>query len=393
MAYQKLLVRYGEITLKGKNRSMFERILVDNIKHALQGQDYAKITQAYGRIYIESEENWETIAKKLQKVFGIVSLSPVIETELELKAIKKASLKLMEQFSNHSFKVNARRPNKNFSLTSPEICREIGGFLLQNIDNLSVDVHQPEIELEIEIRNEGVYLFNQSLPGLGGMPVGSSSKALLLLSGGIDSPVAGYLSLKRGVILEGVHFHSYPLTSQRSKEKVFELGRILTEYTGNGQLKLWVVYFTEIQKALHSSKFPDLNITLMRRMMLRIGEKLAQREKALAMVTGDSLGQVASQTMESIAVINEVTNIPIFRPLIGFDKQEIIDLAKEIGTYSTSILPYEDCCTVFVPKHPATRPRLEQVLVAESQFDLDGLIEEAIAKTELIRLSKTVEYF
>lgn len=391
--YRKLLIRYGEISLKGKNRSKFEDILLSNIKHALKEQSYHNIHRAYGRIFIDCDDNWEAIALRLKKVFGIVSISPVLQTELKMDAIKEAALKLMLQFPNHSFKVNTRRPNKKFPLSSPEVCREIGGYLLQSISGLSVDVHNPQIQLDIEIRNEGVYLYNVTIPGLCGMPVGSSSKALLLLSGGIDSPVAGYLSLKRGVVLEGVHFYSYPFTNERSKQKVIDLARILANYTGNGKLNLWVVYFTEIQKVLHASKFPDLNITIMRRMMLRIACKLAERENALALVTGDSLGQVASQTMESIAVINAVTNMPIFRPLIGFDKQEIIDISKEIGTYSTSILPYDDCCTVFVPKHPATKPRIEQVEAAESQYDVEGLVDEAVAKTELVQITETIDLF
>ncbi len=391
--YRKLLIRYGEISLKGKNRSKFEDILISNIKHSLKKQSDYNIHRAYGRIYIDCDENWEAVAQPLQKVFGIVSISPVIQTELKLDAIKETALKLMLQFPNHSFKVNTRRPNKKFSLSSPQVCREIGGYLLQNIPSLSVDVHNPQIQLDIEIRNEGVYLYNMTIPGLGGLPVGSSSKALLLLSGGIDSPVAGYLSLKRGVVLEGVHFYSYPFTNERSKQKVIDLARILADYTGNGKLNLWIVYFTEIQKALQRSKYPDLNITIMRRMMLRIASKLAERENALALVTGDSLGQVASQTMESIAVINEVTNMPIFRPLIGFDKQEIVDISKEIGTYSTSILPHEDCCTVFIPKHPATKPEIEQVETAESQYDIEALVDEAIAKTKLLQITETIDLF
>ena len=225
------------------------------------------------------------------------------------------------------------------------------------------------------------------------MPVGSAGKGFLLLSGGIDSPVAGYLTLKRGVNLEAVHFHSYPFTSERSKQKVIDLAQILANYAGRGEIKLWVVYFTEIQKALPRSKYPELNITLMRRLMLKISERLAKRENALALITGDSLGQVASQTMESIHTINAVTNMPIFRPLIGLDKQEIVDLAVKIGTYETSILPYEDCCTVFVPRNPATKPRIDQVLEAESQYDLEALIAEAVEKTECLTVTKSVELF
>ncbi len=391
--YSKILIRYGEISLKGRNRSQFEDILINNIRHSLKDYSYHNIKKAYGRIYLDCDQNWEELVDVLQNIFGIVSVSPVIETSLDLEAIKEIALQLMQKVSKGSFKVVARRPNKHFPLTSMEVNQVIGGYLLKNLPDLTVDVHNPETELNIEIRNEGVYIYHTVFPGLGGMPVGSSSKALLLLSGGIDSPVAGYLSLKRGVQLEGIHFYSYPFTSERSKEKVIDLARALLKYTGKSEMKLWIVYFTEIQKALQKSRFPDLNITLMRRIMLRIAHKIADRERAYALITGDSLGQVASQTMESMHTINAVTNMPIYRPLIGLDKQEIIDLARKIGTYETSILPYEDCCTLMVPKNPATRPRIHQALEAESQFDLDQLIEEAIAKTECLTITKNIALF
>jgi thiamine biosynthesis protein ThiI len=249
-------------------------------------------------------------------------------------------------------------------------------------------VHNPDLILHVELRKEGAFLYSKIIPCLGGLPAGSSGKGLLLLSGGIDSPVAGFLAMKRGVRIEGLHFYSYPFTSERSKEKVVELAALLAPYNARGSLRLWIAYFTEIQKALQKSSFPTLSITLMRRFMLRIAAKLAQREKALALITGDSLGQVASQTMESIHVINAVTSEPIYRPLIGLDKQEIINLAMKIGTYETSILPYDDCCTVFVPKNPATRPRLEQVLAAEAELDLEGLVQEALEKTELLEVNR-----
>ncbi|MFB5065678.1 MAG: tRNA uracil 4-sulfurtransferase ThiI [Candidatus Wallacebacter cryptica] len=391
--YHTILLKYGEISLKGKNRSKFEDILIRNIKYALKDLDYGGIRKAYGRVYIDCGENWQAVVDSLKTVFGIVSFSPVLKTELDLDAIKQAANKLMAEAQGSTFKINARRPNKHFPLTSMEVNRELGGYVLQNFPEFKVDVHQPDVLLNIELRNEGAYLYHKEIPGLGGMPVGSASKGMLLLSGGIDSPAAGYLTLKRGVTLEAVHFHSYPFTSERSKQKVLDLAQILAKYAGNGEIKLWIVYFTEIQKVLQKSRYPDLNITLMRRFMLRIAERLAKREKALALITGDSLGQVASQTMESIHTINAVTNMPIFRPLIGLDKQEIVDLAKKIGTYETSILPYEDCCTVFVPKNPATKPRIDQVLEAESQFDIDALIDEAVEKTECLTITKAVTLF
>ena len=290
----------------------------------------------------------------------------------------------MADASAKTFKVETRRPNKAFPLTSPELSRTLGAHVLQSLPGLSVDVHKPDVILNVEVRQEGAFLYSRTIPGLGGLPVGASGKGFLLLSGGIDSPVAGFLALKRGVAVEGLHFHSYPFTTERSKEKVIELGRILGQYTGRGQFPLWICHFTEIQKAIQGVPFPSLRITIMRRFMLRIAAQLAQSHKAYALITGESLGQVASQTMESIFTINAVTNMPVYRPLIGLDKEEIVEIARRIGTYETSILPYEDCCTVFVPRNPATRPTVDQALEAESYLDVEGLVAEAIAKTEYL---------
>jgi thiamine biosynthesis protein ThiI len=320
-------------------------------------------------------------------VFGIVSVSPVLKRDLDLDDIKAGAVAVVADTEGKTFKVETRRSNKAFPLTSPEISRVIGGHVLANFPHLQVDVHNPDFVLNVEVRQEGALLYSQIIPCLGGLPAGSSGKGLLLLSGGIDSPVAGFLAMKRGVQVEGLHFHSYPFTSERSKEKVIELARQLSRYNRRGSMKVWIAYFSEIQKALQQSSYPALSITLMRRFMLRIGTALAERERAYALITGDSLGQVASQTMESIHTINAVTAMPVYRPLIGLDKQEIVNLAVQIGTYETSILPYEDCCTVFVPKNPATRPTIEQALRAEAELDVDGLIEEAIAKTECVEVS------
>ncbi|NLL47789.1 MAG: tRNA 4-thiouridine(8) synthase ThiI [Firmicutes bacterium] len=384
--YPLLLVRYGELSLKGRNRKTFEDLLLTNMRARLADLPHGRITKTFGRIYLETKDNWADLAERLQGVFGIVSVSPVLKRDLDLEDIQEGASLIIQDTPGKTFKVEARRPNKSFPLTSPEICRALGGHVLRNFPHLSVDVHQPDFVLNVEIRQEGAFLYSQVIPCLGGLPAGSSGKGLLLLSGGIDSPVAGFLSMKRGVSLEGLHFYSYPFTSERSKAKVVELASRLAPYNSRGTFKLWIAYFTEIQKALQLSSHQTLSITLMRRFMLRIATKLAEREKALALITGDSLGQVASQTMESIHVINAVTTTPVFRPLIGLDKQEIIDLSVKIGTYETSILPYEDCCTVFVPTNPATRPRLEKVLEAEAELDVDGLIEEALAKTELLEV-------
>ena len=384
--YPLLLVRYGELSLKGRNRKTFEDLLLTNMRSRLADLPHGRITKTFGRIYLETKGNWAALAQRLQGVFGIVSVSPVLKRELDLDQIKEGAALVIQDTPGQTFKVEARRPNKAFPLTSPELCNALGGHLLRNFPHLKVDVHNPDFVLNVEIRQEGAFLYSQVIPCLGGLPAGSSGKGLLLLSGGIDGPVAGFLSMKRGVTIEGLHFYSYPFTSERSKAKVVDLATRLAAYNAKGSFKLWIAYFTEIQKALQKTSYPTLSITLMRRFMLRIATQLAEREQALALITGDSLGQVASQTMESIHVINAVTTTPVFRPLIGMDKQEIIDVAYKIGTYETSIQPYDDCCTVFVPKNPATRPRLDQVLEAERELDVEGLVSEAIAKTELVQL-------
>jgi len=384
--YPLLLVRYGELSLKGRNRRVFEDLLTANIRAAIADVPHGQITKTFGRIYLETAGNWEELAARLQRVFGIVSISPVLRRGLDLEAIKEGARLVVEDTPGRTFKVETRRTNKDFPLTSPELSRTLGGHLLASFPHLQVDVHQPDFVVNVEVRSEGAFIYSKVIPCLGGLPAGSSGKGLLLLSGGIDSPVAGFLSMKRGVDVEGVHFHSYPFTSQQSKEKVIELARLLVPYNARGRFRLWLAYFTEIQKALHKGSYPSLSVTLMRRFMLRIAAKLAEREGALALITGDSLGQVASQTMESIHTINAVTSMPVFRPLIGLDKQEIVEVARRIGTFETSILPYEDCCTVFVPKNPATRPTIEQAERAEAELDVDGLIAEALEKTELIEL-------
>ncbi|NMB01383.1 MAG: tRNA 4-thiouridine(8) synthase ThiI [Firmicutes bacterium] len=385
--YPLLLIRYGELSLKGRNRKTFEDLLLANIRANIADLPHGRITKTFGRIYLETKDNWEELAQRLSQVFGIVSVSPVLRQELDLEAIKSGASLVVKDTPGQTFKVETRRPNKSFPLQSPELSRTLGGHILHHHPHLSVDVHNPDFVLNVEIRQEGAFVYSQVIPCLGGLPAGSSGKGLLLLSGGIDSPVAGFLSMKRGVNVEGLHFYSYPFTSERSKEKVVELARLLAPYNARGSFKLWVAYFTEIQKALQKGSYPSLSITLMRRFMLRIATKLAEREKALALITGDSLGQVASQTMESIHTINAVTTMPVYRPLIGMDKQEIINISLQVGTYETSILPYDDCCTVFVPKNPATRPTIEQVLRAEEELDVEGLIAEALEKTELLELN------
>ncbi|MGB8955071.1 MAG: tRNA uracil 4-sulfurtransferase ThiI, partial [Tumebacillaceae bacterium] len=285
-----------------------------------------------------------------------------------------------------TFKVEGRRADKRFPLTSPEIAREVATHVLKNVEGLKVDVHNPELTLTVEVRESKAYLLCDIIPGPGGLPVGMSGKVMLLLSGGIDSPVAGWMAMKRGATVEGIHFQSFPFTSERAQEKVNDLAKILAKH--GGRVRLHNVYFTEIQKAIRMHVPEEYSITIMRRIMMRIADRLAHQRKALALVTGESLGQVASQTLESMYVINNVTNMPILRPLVAMDKVDIMRIAKNIGTYETSILPYEDCCTVFMPKNPKTRPKLHEAEAAEAKLDIEALIQEALEKTETLMFNR-----
>lgn len=390
--YSMLIARYGEISIKGKNRSDFEKKLVENMQRAVKGLGDIKIVRSGGRVVVRlNGADYRPVLDKLRWVPGIVSLSPVITTPQDLEQIKDAAVRLLRQVVRKpvTFKVEARRADKTFPLTSPELTHALGRHILRNIPLLKVDVHHPELTFTCEIRPEETYLYVESVPGPGGLPVGSSGRALLLLSGGIDSPVAGWMAMKRGVEIEAVHFHSFPFTSDRARKKVEDLAGILAGY--GGRVRLHVVHFTEIQKAIRQHCPEELSITVMRRFMLRIADRLAHRRKIPALVTGESLGQVASQTLESMYAINHVTRIPILRPLIATDKVEIIRIAKELGTYETSILPYEDCCTIFMPKSPRTRPRLEEAERAERNLDIEGLVAEALEKTETVTFYKEME--
>ncbi|MGI6551581.1 MAG: tRNA uracil 4-sulfurtransferase ThiI [Bacillota bacterium] len=353
------------------------------MKEALEGLPPRKIWKTYGRIYVELFDDASTVMERLAKVFGIFSFSPARLVSLDLDAIREAALlELRSCGEGGTFKVETKRPNKNFPLKSPEISREIGRHLFLNTENWTVDVHQPQVKINLEIRGEGAFVYSKEAAGLGGLPVGSTGKALLLISGGIDSPVAGWLAMKRGIQPVGLHFYSFPFTSERSKEKVIDLCRVLARY--GGSFKLYVNYFTEIQKAIRKSCPEEFYVTIMRRMMFRLAEAIARQENALALITGENLGQVASQTLESMAVINELVRLPVLRPLVTMDKIEIIDYARKIGTYDISILPYEDCCSLFVPKHPATRPNLQKVREAEEKLDIPSLLEESLEKTQVL---------
>jgi thiamine biosynthesis protein ThiI len=382
--YQVFLVRYGEIGLKGKNRHQFEDKLIRNMEKVLQTNGVqATIEKSYGRIYVPIENNLEQISASLKRVFGIVSFSPCLRLPLDLEEVKAAALKDMLNYQGKkTFKVATKRAYKGFAHDSYAISREVGGHILMNDPGWTVDVKNPEVIINVEVREKEIFVFSQVISGPGGMPVGSNGRGLLLLSGGIDSPVAGYLTMKRGVQVEAIHFHSYPFTSERAKEKVIDLCRWLVRYGGN--IRLHLVPFTKIQTEIKKHCPEDLGITIMRRMMVRIAEKLARKRRALALVTGESIGQVASQTLESMYTIEHVIKIPVLRPVITMDKTEIISLAKKIGSYEISILPYEDCCTVFLPKNPKTRPRPIQAEEAEQGLQLEELVNEAVEKIETL---------
>lgn len=380
-----IIVRYCEIHLKGKNRGYFEKIFMMNLEKALVGIRH-EIRKPSGRYIVENfdQTRTEEILEKLSRVFGTHTLSSAYKVPAELEMIYDTVKKIAPE--SGSFKVITNRANKSFPLNSMQLNAEIGGRLLQDFPNLSVDVHAPQHEICIDIRENGdALIFSGHIKGAGGMPVGTSGKGVLLLSGGIDSPVAGYMIAKRGMVLEALHFHSYPYTNMQAREKVEELARILSGYTGG--MTLHVVSVTHIQEAIHKHCPAEMMITLLRRFMMRIAERLAEQVGGQCIITGESLGQVASQTIEGMTSSGSVVeNLPILRPLVGFDKTEIIERAREIGTFETSIQPYEDCCTVFLPKHPLIRPKMEDVLRAEQKLDVEALLEEAMLSSEMVRL-------
>ncbi len=384
-----ILVKYGEIILKGGNRPVFERVLIKNIKAALKGFDAVKITVAQATIYIEaSEEDIDAVCEMLGKVFGIVSISRAGVCEKDIESMKAAAVEYCGRSlrAGMSFKVEAKRADKRFPLNSIQIAQEVGGALHDGIAGLEVDVHNPEVLVRAEVRDNAAYVYStlDKIKGRGGMPTGTGGRATLLLSGGIDSPVAGYMIAKRGVELDAVNFFSYPYTSDRAKEKVIELARLLSEYTS--KINLYIVPFTEIQLQIRDN-CPEEHLTLiMRRFMMKISEIVAKKHKSAALITGESVGQVASQTLEALNVTNSVCTIPVLRPVIGMDKEEIVDRSREIGTFETSILPYEDCCTVFTPKHPSTHPKLSDIERTEAVLDIDGLIEKAVEGIELVEI-------
>lgn len=387
--YDTVLIRYGELSTKGKNRKDFITRLYHNIKYALR--DYPNLTyqKTHDRIYIKlTDENTDEIADKLKRVFGISSFSFTEKVESDIETIKETCLRIAKDSNKKTFKMMAKRHDKSFPMISDEINRACAGNILHNTD-LTVDVHHPELLIRVEIHEKYTYITSDKIKGAGGYPAGINGKVLLLLSGGIDSPVAAYELMKRGLYVEAIHFASPPYTSQAARDKVLKLAEMVSEYQGS--MKVHVVNFTDIQLEIYKAAGDPYAITIMRRMMYRLAEKIAKENHCLALGTGESVGQVASQTLESIAVINETISIPVLRPLVCFDKVEIIDLARKIGTYETSILPFEDCCTIFDPKNPVTHPTSEKSLHYESLFDYETKLQEAIASQEVVTVYKRKE--
>ena len=374
-----ILIKYGELTTKKGNRKVFIKMLVKNINNILKGLEY-KINYDRVRMYIECNDSKEII-EKLKKVFGIHEIVICNRVINDVDEIKDKVLEIMKEKEFNTFKVNTKRADKSFEIHSMDFNNIIGGHILKNI-NCKVDVHNPDIEVKIEIRPEGTFIYTNGIKGLGGYPVGIQGKGLLMLSGGIDSPVAGYLALKRGVDLECIYFDSPPHTSIEAKNKVKKLAELINAYSGN--IKLNIVPFTKLQEEIYKNVPDSYVITIMRRMMYRIATKVAQNRNCKVIINGESIGQVASQTLTSISVINNVTTMPVIRPVSCMDKLEIIDISNKIGTYETSILPYEDCCTIFLPQHPVINPDLEKCIEYESNFDYKILLDECIKNIELV---------
>ncbi len=384
-----ILVKNGELALKGLNRRTFEDILIKNMRHRLSDLGKFKFTPAQSTIMVEpvyEDTDLDEAEKRLLKVFGIAALSRAAAVEKDINVIlDTAGVYLKEQLENaKTFKVEAKRADKSFPFKSPEICREVGGKILSVYHHLTVDVHNPDVVVMVEIRDFYAYIHGNQLKGAGGMPVGSSGRAALLVSGGIDSPVAGWMMAKRGLSIVGIHFASPPYTSRRAEQKVHTLCKKVAQYSG--RIPLFVVPFTHIQEEIKEKCPEDLFTLIMRRIMMRCAEIIAKKEDCGALITGESVGQVASQTMQAIAVTDAVPSIPVFRPLIGMDKNEVVETSKKIDTFETSILPYEDCCTVFTPKHPKTKPKLSQLEEAEEALDMDALVNEAIENTKFIMI-------
>ena len=390
MQYKSFLIKYAEIGVKGKNRYIFEDALVRQIRHSLKRVDgNFSVVKESGRIYAtaESDYDFDEVIKALKCIFGIASICPMVQVDDQgYEDLKKQVINYVDEVyedKNFTFKVNTRRGNKQYPVTSDQINRDLGEVILHTYKDTKVDVHQPEVMLHVEVRNK-INIYSHIIPGPGGMPVGTNGKAMLLLSGGIDSPVAGYMIAKRGVNLDAVYFHAPPYTSERAKDKVVDLAKLVSRYSG--PIHLHIVNFTDIQLYIYETCPHEELTIIMRRYMMRIAERLSAECGAMALVTGESIGQVASQTMQSLAATDASCEMPVFRPVIGFDKQEIIGVSEKIGTYETSILPFEDCCTIFVAKHPVTKPSIKMIEKSEEKLKekIDDLMETAIRSVEKV---------
>ena len=388
--YKAFLIKYAEIAIKGKNRYIFEDALVQQIKHQLRNVEGTfKVVKEMGRIFVypQDEFDYEEAVEALKRVFGIYGICPAVVLEDQgFQQLSKDVADYVKKVYGEkalTFKVNTRRNKKSYPMQSMEVSSELGGVVLDACPNMKVDVHNPQVTVNVEIRNK-IYLYSENIPGPGGMPLGTNGSAMLLLSGGIDSPVAGYMIAKRGVTIDAVYFHAPPYTSERAKQKVIDLAKLVSRYAG--PIRLHIVNFTDIQLYIYD-KCPHEELTIiMRRYMMKIAEEFAKKDQCLALVTGESIGQVASQTIHSLAATNEVCTMPVFRPLIGFDKQEIVDVALKIQTYDTSILPYEDCCTIFVAKHPVTKPNIQVIKKSEERLQekIDDMLKEAVESAETV---------
>lgn len=384
------IVRCGEVALKGMNKPYFERVLVERIKKNLKNIKDNRVSRKEGLIFVrvplESDTN-EVIAE-ISKVFGVSSVSPALEVESDLDSIGSKAVEFMNSMIENegvkTFKVEAKRADKNFPIKSPEIAAKIGTYVLKGCGTLKVDVHEPDCHLFVDLRVDKTYIYTKKIKGLGGLPLGTNGKGMVLLSGGIDSPVAAWMMAKRGMVIDAVHFHSYPYTSPRAQQKVEELAEIISSYCG--KINMTVINLLPIQEEIVSNCPEDETTILVRRFMMRIAEKIALKQNDLMLITGENLGQVASQTAEALVVTDQSVELPVMRPLIGMDKVEIMDMARRIGTYEKSIEPYEDCCTVFLPKHPVTKPKLERILNSESRLDVDRLVEMAVNSAEKIEI-------
>lgn len=384
------IVRCGEVALKGLNKPYFERMLVDRIKRVLKKYEGAEVRRHEGLIFVKTpmELDQDMVAGDISKVFGVASISPAVEVASDIEEIGDAAieymLRLIEKKGIKTFKVDAKRADKSFPIKSPDIGRIIGAKVLIGCKVLKVDVHRPDCLLFVDVRRDKSYIYEQKISGFGGLPLGTNGKGMVLLSGGIDSPVAAWMMAKRGMLIEAVHFHSYPYTSERAQEKVEDLARIVATYCG--RFKLHTINLLPIQELIVQHCPEEETTILVRRFMMKIAEKVAKETECGMLITGENLGQVASQTAESLIVTDQSVQMPVMRPLIALDKVDIMDTARNIGTYETSILPYEDCCTVFLPKHPVTKPRLSRILESESKLDVEKLVDEAVASRETITI-------